>query len=164
LDSENTIDDNTMSLNPPMTAKSKQRAPITASSAGDAGIRDYARKQTPELAAVFDALRAEIDAALPQAASKIWHGAPVWFIDDYPVVGYSLKAGKASLLFWNGKALGEASLEPVGKHFAAEMVFAQVGQLDRASVRRCLVKAGKNVFKDYASLRETRESKSRSAG
>ena len=128
-------------------------------SASDAGIGNYARKQSPELVAVFDALRAEIDAALPQAASKIWHGAPVWFVDDYPVVGYSLKAGKASLLFWNGKALDEPALKPVGKHFAAEMVLTRVAELDRAAIRRCLVKAGKNVFTDYASLRQGRGAK-----
>ena len=142
-----------------MTAKLKSTAKSTAPSTSDAGIGDYARKQSPELVPVFDALRAEIAAALPRAASKIWHGAPVWFVDDYPVVGYSLKAGKASLLFWNGKALGEPTLKPVGKHFAAEMVFTQVAELDRAAIRRCLVKAGKNVFKDYASLREGRREK-----
>src|SRR5262245_55203780 len=135
-----------------MSAKSKKTSKTTSSY--DTGIGDYASKQTPELAAIFKALRSEIDATLPQAASKIWHGAPVWFVDDYPVVGYSLKAGKASLLFWNGKALGEPALKPVGKHFAAEMVLTQVAELDRAAIRRCLAKAGKNVFKDYASLRQ----------
>jgi hypothetical protein len=142
-----------------MIAKSKRTSKVTAPSVNEAGINDYARNQTPELAAVCEALRVEIDAALPQADSKIWHGAPVWFIDDYPVVGYSIKAGKAALLFWNGQALGEPTLKPVGKHFAAEMPFTHVSDLDRTSIRRWLVKAGNNVFKDYASLREKRGAK-----
>jgi hypothetical protein len=79
----------------------------------------------------------------------------VWFIDGYPVVGYSIKADKAALLFWNGQALGEPALKPLGKHFAAEVLFADVTELDRTTIQRCLDKAGKNVFKDYASLRES---------
>jgi hypothetical protein len=78
----------------------------------------------------------------------------VWFIDGYPVVGYSIKAKKAALLFWNGQALGDPALKPMGKHFAAEILFTQVAELDRAAIRRTLVKAGKKVFKDYASLRK----------
>ncbi len=144
-----------------MTAKAKAPAKRATSKAAtttsaDANIRAYDLTATAELAAVFAALRAEIDAALPQASSKIWHGSPVWFIDGYPVVGYSLKAKQAALLFWNGQALGEAALRPVGKHVAAEMMFTNIAELDRAQIRRCLEKAGKNVFKDYASFREKR--------
>jgi len=137
-----------------MNAKTKRTSKATAPAANDVGIGDYIRKQTPELAAVCEALRSVIDGALPQAASKVWHGAPVWFIDDYPVVGYSIKAGKVALLFWNGQALGEPALKPMGKHFAAEILCTQVSELDRTALRRWLVKAGKNVFKDYASLRK----------
>lgn len=137
-----------------MTTKPTNRSKGPAPAASEVGIGAYAEQQPPELAAVFDALRAEIEAALPQAASKIWHGAPVWFIEEYPVVGYSLKGGKASLLFWNGQSLGEPTLKPVGKHFAAEWVFASLSELDRPALRRTLLKAGKNVFKDYASLRK----------
>lgn len=142
-----------------MPAKSKRTSSVTARSASDTGIGAYAKNQTPELAAVCAALRARIDAALPQASSKIWHGAPVWFIADYPVVGYSIKAGKAALLFWNGQALGEPALKPMGKHFAAEVLFTDVSELDPAAIRRWLDKAGNHVFKDYASLRAGRGAK-----
>ncbi len=137
-----------------MTANPNRASKVTTPSSNAGVISEYARKQTPELAAVCDALRSEIDAALPQAASKVWHGAPVWFIDDYPVVGYSTKAGMAALLFWNGQALGEPALKAMGKHLAAEALFTHVSELDRAALRRWLSKAGKNVFKDYASLRK----------
>jgi hypothetical protein len=137
-----------------MTTKPRPNAKSAASSPNGGDIQDYNAKQPPELAAVCDALRAEIDGALPKAESKIWHGAPVWFIEGYPVAGYSIKAKKVSLLFWNGQNLGEPMLQPMGKHFAAEVMLANSAELDRAGIRRCLVKAGKNVFKDYASLRQ----------
>jgi hypothetical protein len=137
-----------------MTTPRKPAAKAAAASSPDLGIGAGAKQQKPALAAVFAALQADMDAALPQAASSIWHGAPVWFIEDYPVVDYSLKAGKASLLFWNGPSLGEPTLKPVGKHFAAEWVFAHLSDLDRSALRRTLVKAGKKVFKDHASLRK----------
>jgi hypothetical protein len=136
-----------------MNSASKRTSEAAAGAVNDSGISQYALNQTPELAAVCEGLRAEINAALPRAESKIWHGAPVWFLEGYPVVGYSIKAGKVSLLFWNGQALGEPALQPVGKHFAAELVFTNVSELDRGAIRRTLVKAGQNVFKDYAALR-----------
>ncbi|MCZ7641152.1 MAG: DUF1801 domain-containing protein [Verrucomicrobia bacterium] len=142
-----------------MNSASKRSPAVAAGAARDAGISRYATSQTPELAAVCQGLRAEIEATLPRAESKIWHGAPVWFLEGYPVVGYSIKAGKVSLLFWNGRALGEPALQPVGKHFAAELVFTEVSELDRAAIRRMLVRAGQHVFKDYAALRGKRGTK-----
>lgn len=137
-----------------MTTQPRPNAEAAASSRSGGEVQDYNAKQAPEFAAVCEALRAEIDGVLSGAESKIWHGAPVWFVEGYPVAGYSIKAKKVSLLFWNGQNLGEPVLQPVGKHFAAEMMFADVSEVDRSAIRRCLVKAGKNVFKDYASLRQ----------
>jgi uncharacterized protein YdhG (YjbR/CyaY superfamily) len=36
---------------------------------------------------ICDLLAREINDALPEAESKIWHGHPVWFISDNPIVG-----------------------------------------------------------------------------
>ena len=142
-----------------MPATFKRTASPLARSADDAGLSGYDPREAPELAAVCRALRTEITATLPQATAKIWHGAPVWFIDGYPVVGYSIKARKVALLFWNGQALGEPALKPMGKHVAAEISFARVSELDPAALRRWLARAGTNVFKDYASLRKRRGAK-----
>jgi hypothetical protein len=30
-----------------------------------------------------------IDRTLPDASNKIWHGHPVWFLEENPIVGYS---------------------------------------------------------------------------
>ena len=66
-------------------------------------IGAYAKKLKPQQKAVADSLRKTIDAALPKATSKVWHGHPVWFIGENPVVGYSTKTTGVALLFWNGQ-------------------------------------------------------------
>ena len=142
-----------------MAARSQPKSKPDESRDGASAVGDYSRSQTPELAAVCEALRFEIDSVLPGATSKIWHGAPVWFIDGHPVVGFSIKARKTALLFWNGQALGEPVLRPVGKFFAAEILFTTVAEIDPPTIRRLLLAAGKNIFKDYASFRKGRETK-----
>ena len=92
----------------------------------DDPISGYAKGGSPELASVCDSLRKSIDASLPQAASKIWHAIPVWFIGDNPVVGYTAKKDVVSLMFWNGKNFAEPALKPVGKFEAAEIRYANV--------------------------------------
>ena len=62
-------------------------------------IAAYTGKQSSAHTAIFQVLRTEIDKALPAATSKIWHGTPVWFVGQNPVVGYHVKAKSATLLF-----------------------------------------------------------------
>jgi hypothetical protein len=121
------------------------------------GTAAYAREQEPAKGAMCEALRELIEAALPNASSKVWHGSPVWFIDGNPVVGYGAKKAGVSLLFWNGKAIGEPKLKPVGKHGAAEALFGDVKEIDAKAVRRWLKAAGENVFDSKAFFQEMRE-------
>src|SRR5678809_776792 len=87
-------------------------------------IADYATTQTAEHAAICRALRGEIDAAFPQAISKIWHGSPVWFVGENPVVGYNVTSKKGvNLLFWNGQSFGEPAFQAAGKFHAAQIQF-----------------------------------------
>jgi hypothetical protein len=127
-------------------------------------IDAYARRQAPALAAICDALRALIDKALPRATAKVWHGSPVWFAGENPVVGYDATAKKTvNLLFWNGQALGEAGLAPVGKYRAAQAVFADVADLDAKAIRRWLKKAATDVFDSKAFFARLRAERSRKA-
>jgi hypothetical protein len=98
-----------------------------------------------------------IDTALPGASSKIWHGGPVWFLDDNPVVGYNATEKGVKLLFWNGQAFDEAGLQPVGKQRAAQARFADIAEIDPAVIRRWLQKASSNVFDSRAFFRKIRE-------
>jgi len=121
------------------------------------GVAAWSREQAPAVGAMCEQLRGLIDAALPKAASKVWHGSPVWFVDENPVVGYSAKKTGVSLLFWNGKAIGEPALKPVGKYGAAEALFADASEIDAKAVRRWLKAAGENVFDSKAFFKKMRE-------
>lgn len=122
-------------------------------------IAAYARAQAPALRAICDRLRGMIDAAIPKASSKVWHGSPVWFVGENPVVGYSASKKGVALLFWNGRAI-DARLEPVGKHgMAAEARFLDVADVDAKVVRGWLRKAGTDVFDSKAFFRKMREAR-----
>jgi hypothetical protein len=134
----------------PKARKTTSGSPIT--------ITAYSKAQPAAARSMCDALRKLIDEALPNATSKVWHGSPVWFIDDNPVVGYSVNAKKqVSLLFWNGRALEEAGLEPVGKFYAAQAVLADSADIKTAIVRRWLKKAKVNVLDSKSFFRALRE-------
>jgi hypothetical protein len=120
-------------------------------------IAAYAESQPRALRPICDRLRELIDAALPKATSKVWHGSPVWFIDDNPVVGYSATATSVKLLFWNGQAFDEAGLAPSGKHRAAQAVLGHADEIDPKVVRRWLSKARSDVLDSKALAKKHRE-------
>ena len=115
----------------------------------DSGLIDaYSRAQTPEHARICDHLRGAIDAAMPKATSKLWHGMPVWFIGGNPVVGYKATPKHVNLLLWSGQSFGEPALKAAGKFRAAQIHFTEVTQIDPRSLRRWLKKAGNDIW-DY---------------
>jgi hypothetical protein len=141
-----------------MKTSRKSRTSENDPSGGDR-IAGYSEAQPPPLRAICDALRKLIDTALPAATSRVWHGSPVWFIDDNPVVGYSATAKTAKLLFWNGQAFDEAGLTPVGKYRAAQAVFAKAAEIDPKVIARWLAKARTDVFDSNAYFKKLREGK-----
>jgi hypothetical protein len=115
-------------------------------------IAHYVKTQPAEYAAICHALRAEIDAVLTKATSKIWHAIPVWFIGENPVVGFSITSKKGvNLLFWNGQSFGEPDLKAAGKFKAAQVQFTDVSQIDLRALRRWLKKARTDSW-DYKGL------------
>jgi hypothetical protein len=145
--------------------KNKSRASKAADygRAGDDQIAAYSQAQSPAFRAICDALLELITAALPRASSKVWHGSPVWFIDDNPVVGYNSSAKTVNLLFWNGQAFDEPGLKPVGKYRAAQATFADAAEIDPKVVRRWLKKAKSDVFDSKTFFKKLREGKRLSA-
>lgn len=119
-------------------------------------IGAYSVAQTPGFRAICEHLRGMIDAALPGATSKVWHGSPVWFIGENPVVGYNASAKAVNLLFWNGQAFAEKDLRPVGKYGAAQAAFGDAAEIDATVVRRWLTKAGSDVFDSKAYFKKLR--------
>ena len=120
-------------------------------------IAAYSEAQSPPFRAICDALRELIATALPKATAKVWHGSPVWFIDDNPVVGYNATAKSVNLLFWNGQAFEEPALKPVGKYRAAQAVFGDAAEIDAKAIRRWLKKARSDVFDSKAFFKKLRE-------
>ena len=119
----------------------------------DDPINSYARAQIPEYAAICCALRAEIDAALPKASSKLWHAIPVWFVGENPVVGYKATPKCVNLLFWNGQSFDEPTLKAAGKGRAAQIQFTHASEIVPKILRRWLKKARTDIW-DYAGLRK----------
>ena len=131
-----------------MKSNTKRNAHEKVSPAADA-IARYDKVQAAEHAAICQALRGEIDDVLPKATAKIWHGSPVWFIGENPVVGYNVTSKKGvNLLFWNGQSFGEPALQPAGKFRAAQIQFTDVSQIDRKALRRWLKSACTDIW-DY---------------
>ena len=138
---------------------SRESQSVDGSPNDDDQITAYSRAQPLTLQSICDALRELIAAALPKATSKVWHGSPVWFIDENPVVGYSTNAKSVKLLFWNGQAFDEPALKPVGKHRAAQAVINDPDEVDPKLVRRWLKRAESNVLDSKAYLKQLREGK-----
>jgi uncharacterized protein YdhG (YjbR/CyaY superfamily) len=116
-------------------------------------ISDYASSCIPKHRDVCELLQSELDAALPDAASKIWHAIPVWFIDENPIVGYKATAKHVNLLFWSGQAFNESGLAAAGKFKAAQVQFTEASQVDLKQLRRWLKKARTEIW-DYKGLRQ----------
>lgn len=110
------------------------------------GIESYSLAQTPAFRAICDELRRVIDTALPKATSKVWHGIPVWFIEDNPVVGYKAASKVVNLMFWNGQAFDEPLLKPLGKHRAAQFGIADATEIELKAITRWLKKAKTDIL------------------
>ena len=123
-------------------------------------ITDYNKTLEAKNKKIAKALRELIDANLKGAESKVWHGAPVWFIGENAVVGYSVKKAGVSLLFWNGSNFGEADLKKVGSFYATEKIYTAVEDLNEKDIKRWLKLSKKLIWDSAAHMREKRATKS----
>jgi hypothetical protein len=139
--------------------KSLKSKSVEGAPSGDDQIAAYSQAQPLAFQAICDHLRKLIDTALPRAASRVWHGSPVWFMDDNPIVGYNATAKTVNLLFWNGQAFDEPGLRPVGKYRAAQATFREAAEIDPKVIRRWLKKAWSDVFDSRAFFKQLREAK-----
>ncbi len=103
------------------------------------------------MAAICGQLQGEIDKAIPNASSKIWHGSPVWLIGENPVVGYSVRAKRVDLMFWSGQLFDEPLLKAVGKDNAAQIGIEDKSEIKLNELRRRLKKARTVIF-DYVGM------------
>jgi uncharacterized protein YdhG (YjbR/CyaY superfamily) len=111
-------------------------------------VGSYHAAQTAVVRATCDALAAIVAGTLPEAVGKVWHGHPVFFLEENPVVGYSVHKEGVRLLFWSGQSFDEPGLSPVGKFKAAEARFGGVDDIDAEAIQRWLAKA-RDIQWDY---------------
>jgi len=101
--------------------------------------------------AIADLLRREIDAALGADSGRVWHGHPVWFLDDNPIVGYSRLKNAIRLHFWSGASFTSSGLTPFGKFKSAEARYQTAADVDVDALRAWLAEAP-NVQWDYKNI------------
>lgn len=117
-------------------------------------ITAYNQAQSKQHQKICDTLRRTIDATLPTADSKIWHGGPVWFIKGNPVAGYWKRKQGVQLMFWSGWSFKEPQLQPIGnvqKYKAAGVIYTDHRELKLTDIKRWLRKA-KTIQWDYQHI------------
>lgn len=92
-------------------------------------IDDYRGKLEASDVELALALESAIERVVPQAAGKVWHGHPVWFVDGNPIVGYHLMKGGLKVLFWSGQSFTTPGLSPLGSFKAANFFPGSVAAL-----------------------------------
>lgn len=114
-------------------------------------IRAYNAVLSKEDKKICDQLAKEIDAALPDAESKVWHRTAVWFLEGNPIVGYSKRKENVQLLFWSGQSFEEDGLEPEGSFKAAQVRYTDTSEINEKDLGRWLKKAKKLQW-DYKNI------------
>ncbi len=114
-------------------------------------IQAYNNAQVEDRRAICELLAREINAGMTGAESKIWHSAPVWFIDGNPIVGYDNLKGGVRLLFWSGQSFDEPELQQEGSFKAAEARYTSPDQVNIDDLARWLEKS-KTIQWDYKNI------------
>ncbi len=117
----------------------------------NAEIKKYNDTQTEERKPICELLAEEIQHNLANAESKIWHGAPVWFLDGNPIVGYDVLKDCVRLLFWSGQSFDEKGLKPEGSFKASEARYTNKTQVNKADLARWLEKS-QEIQWDYKNI------------
>lgn len=117
----------------------------------NADTADYNQQQSSEDRRICDLLAREIDRQLPEADNRIWHGHPVWFLDDNPIVGYKKLKHCIRLLFWSGQSFEEPGLKKEGSFMAAEARYVSVDDVDVEALKQWLTKA-RDIQWDYRNI------------
>lgn len=114
-------------------------------------IEAYNETLSGEDKAICELLASEINKALPEAESKVWHRHPVWFLDGNPVAGYSKLKESVQLLFWSGQSFDEPGLDTEGSFKAAQKRYMSTSEVNVDDLKRWLEKS-KEIQWDYKNI------------
>jgi hypothetical protein len=122
-------------------------------------IQEYNEKWETNETTICNLLSSFIENDLTQSQGKIWHAHPVWFINENPIVGYSIQKRGVRLMFWSGADFDENKLCVVGKKFKdASIFYNDVSEIDLIDLERWLKKSiaiqwdYKNIVKRKGTL------------
>jgi hypothetical protein len=78
-----------------------------------------------------------LDAELPDATTKLYHGIPVWCVGDQPTVGLKPAKAHLSVLFFRGQRIADATgaLVASGSFELASVKLASAADLDEDALR-----------------------------
>lgn len=115
-------------------------------------ILTYPQSFTESEQEICKKLKQIIDLQLVEGTSKIWHGHPVWFLEDNPIVGYSKEKKGIRLMFWSGVDFEEPYLNVVGGKFKdASIFYNDISEIIEEDLIRWLKKS-QNIQWDYKNL------------
>jgi hypothetical protein len=115
-------------------------------------ICNYNSSQAEFDCIICDVLANEIERHLPEAEGKIWHGHPVWFLDDNPIVGYSKQKNGIRLMFWSGASFDEKGLNVKGRKFKdASVFYTNAEDIKKRDLKRWLLKS-REIQWDYKNI------------
>ena len=115
-------------------------------------VQNYNDALDKNEAAICNVLFSFIEKNLSVSECKIWHAHPVWFINENPIVGYSLQKRGVRLMFWSGADFDENKLCVVGKKFKdASIFYNDVSEIDLIDLERWLKKSSA-VQWDYKNI------------
>lgn len=114
-------------------------------------VKEYNESQAENDKMICDLLSQILDKELVNAKSKVWHGHPVWFLDENPIAGYSKLKDSVRLLFWSGQSFNEPGLVNEGSFMAAEARYTSVEQVNIDDLKRWLKKS-QDIQWDYKNI------------
>lgn len=118
-------------------------------------VEDYNATLAPADREIADLLAIEIERVLPEAAGKVWHRHPVWFLDGNPAVGYNRLRDGLRLMFWSGQSFRSPGLAASGSFQAATATYATMADVDPTALAEWLAEA-REIQWDYERIRANR--------
>lgn len=112
----------------------------------------YYNQLQPSELEICENLAQQINHALNEEESKIWHGHPVWFLEGNPIVGYSKQKKGIRLMFWSGADFDDEKLNIRGVKFKdASIFYNDVSEIDQEALISWLKKA-QEIQWDYKNI------------
>ncbi len=86
-------------------------------------IDDYLDSLAEPARGIAAQLRSLVDAALPDADAKLWHGHPVWMAGRKPLAGFKAYTAHVTFMIWHGRPIaGDTARLESGPHMATVKV------------------------------------------